>query len=126
MSHPPVSKEDFWGAIFQCPTECVEDLPWFHVGRTAKVNQLEMEMMVQNNVFILGERREGEGEGRGGEGRGGEGRGWERRGGEGERSLKNSTRTSKPYLPICMCMGEQQHTGSIFRCLFATLNLFPL
>jgi len=61
--HLPVSKEDLGRAIFQRATEGTELLLWTHVRCTAKVYELDVEELVDDDVLVL--RKEG---GRAGEG----------------------------------------------------------
>ena len=53
QSSLPVSKQDLRRAVLQSATEGVEVLPRSHVGSAAKVNQLDVEVLVNDDVFIL-------------------------------------------------------------------------
>lgn len=50
---PPVAKQHFRRAVLQGATEGVEVLVWGHVSRTAKVDQLDVEVLVYDDVLIL-------------------------------------------------------------------------
>lgn len=49
----PVSQQYLWRAVLQGATERVEEFPWLHVGSAPEVNQFQVKLMVQDDVFIL-------------------------------------------------------------------------
>lgn len=49
----PVSQQNFRTAVFHGSTECSEQFPGHHVCGCTKVNQLDAEVLVENNVLIL-------------------------------------------------------------------------
>ena len=53
LQHLLVPEQNFRRAVLQGTTERVEELARGHLGCAAKVNQLDVEALIYNDVFVL-------------------------------------------------------------------------